>query len=119
MLEQFRFRDVGPDTSVFGVIGAITSPSPVMHNAAFAAAGIDAVCVPLRASDFADFLTFADAMSIVDGYLEDPGDLSMLIARAERQFEWWTGERPPEGVMHKAAISETGHGDTETRSQHG
>ena len=30
--------------------------SPVMHNAAFEAAGLDAVYVPLRARDFEDFL---------------------------------------------------------------
>jgi anthranilate synthase component 1 len=28
----------------------------------------------------------------------------MLVAQAERQFEWWTGRRPPEGVM-KAAVA--------------
>ena len=119
MLEQFRFRDIGRDTSIFGVIGdnALRSPSPAMHNAAFAAAGMDAVCVPLPAADFADFLTFADAMCVVDGYLEDLESLPMLIARAERQFEWWTGEPPTAGVMRAAAFNETGHRDTETRSQ--
>ncbi len=107
MLEQFRFREVGADTSVFGVIGAANALSPVMHNAAFAAAGIDAVCVPLRASDFADFLTFADAMSVVDAYLEDADGLPTLIARAERQFHWWTGEAAPAGVMAATARKET------------
>jgi shikimate 5-dehydrogenase len=29
--------------------------------------------------------------------------LPMLIAQAERQFEWWTGQRPQPGVM-KAAV---------------
>ena len=29
--------------------------------------------------------------------------LPMLIAQAERQFEWWTGQRPRAGVM-KAAV---------------
>jgi shikimate 5-dehydrogenase len=32
--------------------------------------------------------------------------LPMLIAQAERQFEWWTGKRPEAGVM-KAAIERT------------
>ena len=27
----------------------------------------------------------------------------MLVAQAERQFEWWTGEKPKEGVMEAAA----------------
>jgi shikimate 5-dehydrogenase len=28
--------------------------------------------------------------------------LPMLVAQAERQFEWWTGQRPPAGVMEAA-----------------
>jgi shikimate 5-dehydrogenase len=28
----------------------------------------------------------------------------MLVAQAERQFEWWTGRRPAAGVM-KAAVA--------------
>jgi 3-dehydroquinate dehydratase/shikimate dehydrogenase len=28
--------------------------------------------------------------------------LPMLVAQAERQFEWWTGQRPPAGVMAAA-----------------
>ena len=30
--------------------------------------------------------------------------LAMLVAQAERQFEWWTGRKPAEGVM-KAAVA--------------
>jgi shikimate 5-dehydrogenase len=29
--------------------------------------------------------------------------LSMLVAQAERQFEWWTGRKPAPGVMETAA----------------
>jgi shikimate dehydrogenase len=29
--------------------------------------------------------------------------LAMLIAQAERQFEWWTGQQPKPGVMESAA----------------
>jgi shikimate 5-dehydrogenase len=29
--------------------------------------------------------------------------LTMLVAQAERQFEWWTGQRPAPGVMQAAA----------------
>lgn len=105
MIEQFRFRDVTADTSLFGVVtgNAMRCPSAVMHNAAFTAAGIDAVCVPLRAADFADFLTFADAIGIVDGYLEDAADLETLVTRAERQFAWWTGQPPTPGLMRATA----------------
>lgn len=31
------------------------------------------------------------------------GGLDMLVAQAEAQCEWWTGERPPAGVMRAAA----------------
>jgi shikimate dehydrogenase len=31
------------------------------------------------------------------------GGLDMLVAQAEEQFEWWTGQRPPAGVMEAAA----------------
>jgi 3-dehydroquinate dehydratase / shikimate dehydrogenase len=36
------------------------------------------------------------------------GGLDMLIAQAERQFELWTGQRPPEGVFAAAARSASG-----------
>jgi len=39
--------------------------------------------------------------------------LPMLIAQAERQFEWWTGQPPVPGVMRAAISSERA---TETRS---
>ena len=29
--------------------------------------------------------------------------LAMLVAQAERQFEWWTGRKPEPGVMEAAA----------------
>jgi shikimate 5-dehydrogenase len=28
----------------------------------------------------------------------------MLVAQAERQFEWWTGSAPPAAVMRDAAL---------------
>jgi shikimate dehydrogenase len=66
MLSQFRFHDVGPATRIFGVVSsrALHSFSPVMHNAAFAAGGIDAVYVPLQTTEFADFDEFASALGV-------------------------------------------------------
>ena len=34
--------------------------------------------------------------------------LPMLVAQAERQFEWWTGQRPGRGVMQAAALAALG-----------
>ena len=32
------------------------------------------------------------------------GGLDMLVAQAHEQFHWWTGVRPPAGVMREAAL---------------
>lgn len=66
MLSQFRFRNVGPATRIFGVVSstAMHSFSPAMHNAAFAAAGLDAVYVPLQTTEFGDFEEFAEALGV-------------------------------------------------------
>ncbi len=82
MLERYRFRSVGPATPVYGVVGGNTthSLSPVLHNAAFAAAGIDAVYVPLQAADFDDFLTFADALGVEGASVTIPFKLDALRA---------------------------------------
>jgi shikimate 5-dehydrogenase len=32
------------------------------------------------------------------------GGLEMLVGQAAEQFEWWTGVKPPAGVMREAAL---------------
>jgi shikimate 5-dehydrogenase len=32
------------------------------------------------------------------------GGLDMLVAQAQRQFEWWTGTRPSERTLREAAL---------------
>jgi shikimate 5-dehydrogenase len=34
--------------------------------------------------------------------------LPMLVAQAQRQFEWWTGQKPVPGVMERAARDRVG-----------
>ena len=82
MADEFRFRAVGPETSIYGVVGnnVMHSLSPVMHNAAFAAAGIDAVYVPLAATDFDDFLAFAGALGIKGASVTVPFKVDALRA---------------------------------------
>jgi 3-dehydroquinate dehydratase/shikimate dehydrogenase len=36
------------------------------------------------------------------------GGLDMLVGQAQEQFQWWTGVKPPSGVMRAAAIKRLG-----------
>jgi 3-dehydroquinate dehydratase/shikimate dehydrogenase len=82
MVGEFRFRDVGPATALYGVVGnnVMHSISPAMHNAAFAASSIDAVYVPLLTTAFDDFLSFADALGFVGASVTVPFKLDAIRA---------------------------------------
>lgn len=90
MVDEFRFRTIGPATRLFGVVGAnvVRSRMPGVINKAFAAAAMDAVCVPLCAADAQDLATFTDALGF-DGVIEDglPQD------ETDRQVRAWMGLR--------------------------
>lgn len=87
MLTQFRYRSVGSATRIFGVVSstALHSFSPLMHNAAFAAAGIDAVYVPLQTTEFGDFNEFATALGVEGVSVTIPfkGDALLAAANAD------------------------------------
>jgi 3-dehydroquinate dehydratase/shikimate dehydrogenase len=85
MLDEFGFRRVSAETRVFGVVSsnAMHSLSPVLHNAAFAAAGVDAVYVPLQAEDFADFLEFAAALPVEGASVTIPFKRDALAAATQ------------------------------------
>jgi 3-dehydroquinate dehydratase/shikimate dehydrogenase len=80
MVEELSFRRIGANTALYGVVGrpVMHSLSPVMHNAAFEAAGVDAVYVPLAAADFDDFLNFAAEMGIVGASVTAPFKMDAL-----------------------------------------
>ena len=82
MLDEFRFHEILPTTDIYGVVSnnVTHSMSPLMHNAAFRAADLDAVYLPLRAADFDDFLTFADAMKVEGASVTIPFKLDALRA---------------------------------------
>jgi 3-dehydroquinate dehydratase/shikimate dehydrogenase len=82
MLDEFRFRTVGRDTAIYGVVGSnvMHSLSPPMHNAAFAAAGLNAVYVPFRAADFDDFLLFAESLEVHGASVTIPFKVDALDA---------------------------------------
>ncbi|MGA2546833.1 MAG: type I 3-dehydroquinate dehydratase [Rectinemataceae bacterium] len=64
-LEQtYRFRELDHGTAVYalgGGLNILTSKTAQLHNAAFAAAGINAVYVPIPAGDVATFLQALEA----------------------------------------------------------
>ncbi|HUU36122.1 MAG TPA: type I 3-dehydroquinate dehydratase [Vicinamibacterales bacterium] len=66
MRDEFHVPAITAATAVYGLVGRPIehSLSPAMHNAAFRAAGLDAVYVPLPAADFADFEAFARAFAV-------------------------------------------------------
>ncbi len=80
LVNEFRFRRIRPDAALFGVVGnpIAHSLSPVMHNAGFAALGLNAVYVPLQAADVADFVAFARATKMRGASITAPFKVGML-----------------------------------------
>jgi 3-dehydroquinate dehydratase/shikimate dehydrogenase len=66
LVGDYRFGSLTDRTAIYGVVGRPIghSVSPAMHNAAFAALGIDACYLPLEAADADDFVDFARAMGV-------------------------------------------------------
>ena len=85
LVDEFRFRDLRPDTEVYGVVGnpVMHSRSPVMHNAGFKCLGIDGVYLPLLAADAADFLTFARGLGLSGVSITAPFKVALMSAADE------------------------------------
>jgi 3-dehydroquinate dehydratase/shikimate dehydrogenase len=66
MADLYRVRQVTAETRVYGVVGAdvTRSLSPVLHNRAFEARGVDAVYVPLQAEALDPFLRALGALDL-------------------------------------------------------
>lgn len=58
LIEVYRAKDLTPETEVYGILGDNTgvSMSPYMHNAAFKFHDLNAVFVPLQATDLDEFM---------------------------------------------------------------
>jgi 3-dehydroquinate dehydratase/shikimate dehydrogenase len=82
LLNEFSFRRITADAALYGVVGnpIAHSLSPVMHNAGFAAMGLDAVYLPLQAADVHDFIAFARAMKLKGASITAPFKVAMLDA---------------------------------------
>ena len=80
LLKEFRFRDLKPDASIFGVVGNPVSHSlsPAMHNAGFAHFGQNAVYLPLQAADAGDFVRFARAIDVAGASITAPFKIALM-----------------------------------------
>ncbi len=80
VLGQYRFRTLSEATDIYGLVGRPISHSvsPAMHNAAFAAARLDAVYLPFPALDADDFVTFGRAMGIKGASITIPFKVSLF-----------------------------------------
>lgn len=89
MCDEFRWNDVQPSTAVYGVVGWPVghSRSPLIHNAALAAANIDAIYLPFPVKpthdDFAAFMDRADEATWLD-----LRGLSVTIPHKEHARRW-------------------------------
>jgi 3-dehydroquinate dehydratase/shikimate dehydrogenase len=81
-------RCVTPRTRLYGVIGdpIAHSLSPLMHNAAFAARGVDAVYVPFRVRNLDDFIEAVRAFGI--------SGFSVTLPHKERILDYLDGCHP-------------------------
>ena len=66
MVDLYRARDINPLTKLYGVLGTdvVWSLSPILHNRAFEARGLDAVYVPLQAESLDGFLAVMPALAL-------------------------------------------------------
>jgi len=66
LLREYHFRRIQPDAAVYALIGrpVIHSLSPAMHNAGFAALGLNAVYVPLESRDLDGLRELAGAIDL-------------------------------------------------------
>ena len=82
LLNEYGFRSIGASTQIYGVVGGAVghSVSPAMHNAAFRAAQIDAVYLPLPAVTAEDFHKFGRAIGISGASVTIPFKVSLFDA---------------------------------------
>ena len=80
LLNEFHFRHLAPDAALYGVVGNPVghSRSPAMHNAGFAAMGMNAVYVPFEASSAEDFVGVARELGISGASITAPFKVALM-----------------------------------------
>jgi 3-dehydroquinate dehydratase / shikimate dehydrogenase len=82
LLRDYRFRALTAATDVYGLVGlpVAHSVSPAMHNAAFAAARINAVYLPFPAASADDFVRFGKALGVQGASVTVPFKVALFDA---------------------------------------
>jgi 3-dehydroquinate dehydratase/shikimate dehydrogenase len=82
LLEEFNFRRIAPDAALYGVVGNPVghSRSPAMHNAGFAAMGMNAVYVPFEAVNADDFVRCGRALGISGASITAPFKVALMAS---------------------------------------
>ena len=80
LLDDYRFRTIDSSTEIYGLVGAPVahSVSPGMHNAAFRAACLNAVYLPLPAASAKDFVRFGRAFGVKGASVTVPYKVALL-----------------------------------------
>ena len=80
MLRHLLFRRIRPDATLYGVVGKPIghSRSPVMHNAGFAALGLNAAYLPLEPADAGDFARFARKLAFAGASITAPFKVALM-----------------------------------------
>jgi 3-dehydroquinate dehydratase/shikimate dehydrogenase len=80
LIADFRFRQIAASAELYAVVGnpVVHSRSPIMHNAGFAAIGMNAVYVPLEARDAQDFVRFAKHSGLRGASITTPFKVSLM-----------------------------------------
>jgi len=102
----YRWDGIGPGTKVYAVIGCPVahSMSPAIHNAAFEAAGLDAVYVPLRIEPGGEnFSRFMDA-AMARPWLDLKG-LSVTIPHKENALAYVGSDNCDELAVKIGAVN--------------
>ena len=80
VLREFHFRRIRSDSAVYGVAGSPVghSLSPAMHNAGFAAAGLNATYLPFETSSAEDFVRCARRLGLRGASITSPLKVAMM-----------------------------------------
>jgi 3-dehydroquinate dehydratase/shikimate dehydrogenase len=108
--DRYRADRASPRTRVFAVVGDPDGRhrGPLLFNHAFAACGMDAVCVPLLLPASGELPGLAEALGIEawavtcppgDGVRDPLDEAERLVRRSAAQWKAWIGPDLPEAVL--------------------